>query len=172
MVGWLVLAAGRAGAQQRADHAEYEVKSAYLVNFLQYASWPAAALGPGDELRICILGDDPMGDLLPRAVGSRRINGHAVRLVSVVRPVEADRCHAAFIAARNSTSPEAWLARVRERPVLTIGEGEEFAQAGGIIALVFEGRTVRFEVNARAIQRAGLQLSSRVLRLAARVHDE
>ena len=172
LIGGLLLSTGRAAAQERADIPEYEVKSAYLFNFLQYTSWPPDALDAAGDLTLCILGDDPMGDLLPRAIGRRRIDGHTIRIVSVSRPVEAGRCHAAFIAGRNATSSATWLGSLRGKPVLTVGEGPEFAAEGGMIALVLETGTVRFEVNARALRQANLQLSSRVMRLARAVRDE
>ena len=155
---------GRALAQ--AERPEYEVKSAYILNFLAYATWPRDALAPDAPLRLCILGENPLGDLLERATTGRTVQGHSVRIVPVDRVVEADRCHAAFIAERNRIGAEVWLERLQGKPVLTIGEGERFIGAGGMIALVVDTRTVRFEVNRAALLQAGLDLSSRVLRLA------
>ena len=155
---------GRALAQ--AERPEYDVKSAYIVNLLAYAAWPQGALAPEGPLRLCILGENPLGDFLERAASGRMIQGHPVRLIPVDRVVEADRCHAAFIAERNRIDAEVWLERLQGKPVLTIGEGERFLGAGGMIALVVETRTVRFEVNRAALLAVGLDLSSRVLRLA------
>ena len=149
-----------------AQASEYEVKAAYLLNFLQYTTWPDAALGDDDPIVLCVLGTDPMGDLLARAVAGRRVAGHQVELLAVERVLEVDRCHAGFIAQQNRIAPRVWLERLEGRPVLTIGEGEGFTQDGGMIGLVLEARTVRFEVNLDAVRRSGLELSSRVLRLA------
>ncbi|MGE5925733.1 MAG: YfiR family protein [Gemmatimonadota bacterium] len=160
-----VMLPGRALAQA-VERPEYEVKSAYLVNFLLYATWPPDALAPDDALRLCILGENPLGDFLDEATTGRSIQGHAIRVIQVDRVVEADRCHAAFIAARNRIPAAVWLERLRGRAVLSIGEGEEFRRAGGMITLTVEDQTVRFEVNLRALRDVGLDLSSRVLRLA------
>lgn len=156
---------GRALAQS-AERPEYQVKSAYLVNFLLYATWPPETLAPEDELRLCILGDNPLGDFLDEVTRGRNVQGHAIRVIQVDRVVEADRCHAAFIAARNRIPAAVWLDRLKGRAVLSIGEGEEFRRAEGMITLTVEEHTVRFEVNLRALREAGLDLSSRVLRLA------
>ena len=168
--GCLLLGTGRGSAQARFDRAEYEVKSAYLLTFLRFVEWPDEP-GRGRDVTLCVLGDDPMGDLLSRAIAARRVEGRVVTLRAVSRLVEADRCDAAFIARRNSIAPTAWLARLRGKPVLTVGEGTEFARAGGMIALVLDGETVRFEINLRALHDAGFELSSRVLRLAVNVHE-
>lgn len=156
---------GRALAQS-SERPEYEVKSAYLVNFLLYATWPADVLAPADEVRLCILGDNPLGDFIEELARGRSVQGHAIQVIQVDRVVEADRCHAAFIASRNRIPPGVWLERLRGRPVLSIGEGDEFRRAGGMITLTLEEQTVRFDVNLRALRDAGLDLSSRVLRLA------
>jgi hypothetical protein len=167
---WLVLllgviVPGRALAQV-AERPEYQVKSAYLVNFLLYATWPPDALEPDDPLRLCILGDDPLGDFLGEVIAGRSVQGHAIRIIQVDRVVEADGCHAAFIAARNRIPAAVWLERLEGRAVLTVGEGDEFRRAGGMITLTVEEQTVRFDVNLRALRDVGLDLSSRVLRLA------
>jgi hypothetical protein len=160
---------GRVLAQAPVNRPEYEVKSVYLLNFLLYTTWPASVLGDGDPLVVCVFGDDPFGDFLSRAIEGRRAQGHPIRLAQVDRVVEADRCHAGFIAERNRIPAPVWLERLEGRPVLTVGEGDEFMRAGGMISLVRDEQIVRFDANPRTLRAAGLDLSSRVLRLARTV---
>jgi len=54
----------------------------------------------------------------------------------------------------------------RKSPVLTIGESEQFLDAGGMISFVFEDAQLRFEVNPESAQKARLEISSKLLRLA------
>lgn len=160
-----------ASAQQSVDRPEYEVKAAYLFNFLQYVEWPPTSLGGDSPVILCVFGDDPLGDVLRRVIGGRRAGGRAVRVEQIDRPLEADRCHAGFIAASNGP-PEGWLRRLRTKPILTVGEGTGFAAAGGMIAFVVVEETIRFEINVAAVRAGRLQLSSRVVRLANRVYDD
>jgi hypothetical protein len=53
--------------------------------------------------------------------------------------------------------------------VLTVGETENFAQAGGVIGFVVENDKVRFEINVDTAGKAKLRLSSRLLLLAKTV---
>jgi len=53
--------------------------------------------------------------------------------------------------------------------VLTVGEHEHFLDQGGIMRLFLENNRVRFSVNQQSADRAGLQISSRLLRLARAV---
>ena len=163
---------GRLLAQAPVNRPEYEVKSVYLLNFLLYTSWPASVLGEGDPLVVCVFGDDPFGEFLSQAVEGRRAQGHPIRLAQVDRVVEADRCHAGFIAERNRIPAPVWLERLEGLPVLTVGEGDEFMRAGGMLALVREEQNVRFDANPRRLRAARLEMSSRVLRLARNVVGE
>ncbi len=67
---------------------------------------------------------------------------------------------------------EETLRRYPERPVLTIGESDGFAQRGGIINFSWEGRRIHLQINREAADRSGLKISSHVLKLAELVEDE
>ena len=53
--------------------------------------------------------------------------------------------------------------------MLTVGDTGGFLEQGGIVNFVLEGTKVRFEISQEAAQRAGIRISSRLLRLATRV---
>jgi hypothetical protein len=50
--------------------------------------------------------------------------------------------------------------------VLTVGEADWFLAEGGMVTLKLEAGRVRLEINLGAAQRAGLQISSKLLSLA------
>jgi len=50
--------------------------------------------------------------------------------------------------------------------VFTVADQEGFAKAGGIANFFRAENRIRFEINPRAAQKAGLKISSRLLRLA------
>ena len=167
----LVLLAVPAAAAQ-APRSEYEVKAAYLLNFARYAEWPSAARADSSaDLVICVLGRDPFGAVLDRTVAGRRVLGRPVRVMRPGSRAEASLCQLAFIGGDPRAEIEPWLAELRGRPVLTVGDGPGFADAGGTIAFVPVEQTVRFEVNRGALERSRVRLSSRVLALATRVTE-
>ena len=55
---------------------------------------------------------------------------------------------------------------------VVVGDGEGFATNAGLIGLYAEGEKLKFEVNQEAAHRAGLRLSSQLLKLARLVRDE
>jgi hypothetical protein len=66
------------------------------------------------------------------------------------------------------------LRRLSDAPVLTVGESETFVRRGGMLSfMMHEGRVI-FCADPKAIAASGLQLSSRVLKLARIItpHEE
>jgi hypothetical protein len=146
---------------------EYEVKAAFLYNFLRYTEWPAAAIpGPGVPLLIGVLGDEPLERTLGAVLRGKTVQGRPLEVRRVRLGPEAQASHLLFVSASERVRVGQVLDAVRGAPVLTVGETDGFAQAGGVINFVLEEGRVRFEVNQDAAQRARLRLSSRLLALA------
>ncbi len=137
---------------------EYDLKAAYLYNFVQFIKWPAGGSGT-----IGVLGDDPFGGKLETALQGK-LNVKRSR-----RPEDLRGCKVVFIANSERGSVAGILASLAGTNVLTVGECEGFVRQGGIIGFTMEGEKVRFEINTRAAQRGGLAISSRLLKLASRV---
>ena len=137
---------------------EYDLKAAYLYNFVQFVKWPAGGSGT-----IGVLGDDPFGGKLEAALQGK---------LSVKRsrkPEDLRGCKVVFISNSERGSVAGILASLAGTSVLTVGESEGFVKQGGIIGFIMDGEKVRFEINTRAAQRGGLEISSRLLKLASRV---
>jgi hypothetical protein len=62
------------------------------------------------------------------------------------------------------------LSAVDAGAVLTISDAQGFVDQGGVIELVESGDRFEFDINLGAAQRAGLRLSSQLLKLGRRVH--
>ena len=61
------------------------------------------------------------------------------------------------------------LDRIKGKPILTVGDVENFVETGGMINLVMVGNKVRWEINHTQIKECGLRLSSQLLRTALKV---
>src|ERR1700722_13419516 len=57
---------------------EYEVKAAFLFNFLKFVEWPPSP--GGTPWVICVLGHDPFGDVLDETVRGKIVNGRRVEV--------------------------------------------------------------------------------------------
>jgi hypothetical protein len=145
------------------------VKAALLYNFAKFAEWPA--LRPGEPIVVCIVGNDSIAEAFIAAVRGQEISGHRLELG---RPRDAaawPSCHLLFIAAVQFRESPGGLAGVKAAPVLTVSDGSGFARSGGIIELFVDNGLMRFVINLDAVERSGLQLSSRLLGLAKVIRD-
>ena len=147
---------------------EYQVKSAFLLNFTKFVEWPSAAFeAPDSPIAICILGEDPFGATLDQIVAGEVVNSRKVTVVRIKRAPAPKACQVLFLGR-----PEKEIASLLpslEDGVLTVGEGESFIRDGGMIAFVIENRRVRFSANQLAAERAGLKISARLLNVARSV---
>jgi hypothetical protein len=75
-------------------------------------------------------------------------------------------CQVLFVSIDQRSRVPPYLAKLKETPVLTVGDTEEFVEQGGTIAFCLEGTNLRFAVNLDALQRSGLNISSNLLVLA------
>lgn len=149
---------------------EYEAKAAYLLNFSRYVNWPAA--DGGSPMQICVLGQDPFGDVLERALQGRSSNGRPLQARRLQQLDEVHGCQLLYIGQSEDRNLTAWLPVLQDKPVLTVGESARFIRDGGIINLLLIRNTVRFEINIDAANRAGLKVSSRMLGVAANVYGK
>lgn len=147
----------------RATSLEYEVKAAFLLNFTKFVQWPAEAAGNADSpFTVCVIGNDPFGRTLDDIVKDEAVGGHKI---VVQRPqAEQKTCQLEYFA-EDSSAPVA----TPRSGALTVGEGEKFLRQGGIIAFVLDEGRVRFDINLKAANNAGLKLSSKLLAVARSV---
>ncbi len=154
----LLVAAAAWGAPSESD-----VKAAYLYNFARYVTWPASAFDSPDEpIRICVVGDDAFRGLLEDVVSDKRVGDRPVSAEARASAGDARGCHILFVGAARAGA----VAGLSGQSVFTVSDSEGFASGGGIANFVLVGNKVRFEINTNAVEKAGLQVSSRLLRVA------
>jgi hypothetical protein len=149
---------------------EYQLKAAFLFNFAKFIDWPPSS--PGAPFAICILGQDPFGRALDDSLQGKMIGDRQLEVRRLKDKTEARRCRMVFISSSESAHLADILESLRGANVLTVGETNGFAAAGGTIEFTLQDNRVRFAINTDAANRAGLMFSSKLLALAKIVHDE
>lgn len=146
---------------------EYQVKAAFLLNFSNFIDWPDTSRGSGSFI-IGVLGKDPFENSLDSLKG-KTAKGRKVIVRRYDDPEEVREADILFISASEKRTLPHILKILRNRPVLTVGDHPGFARSGVMINLVLLKKRVAFEVNSQAAQRAGLHISSHLLKLAKEV---
>jgi hypothetical protein len=146
---------------------EYQLKAVFLFNFVQFVDWPAAAARDSQlPLVIGILGTDPFGSFLDETVRGERFGTRPIQLRRFRQIADIDECHVLFISrSENERLPEI-LSALKNRPVLTVSDGDTFANQGGMIQFVTDKSRIRLRINLEAAQAANVTISSKLLRVA------
>jgi hypothetical protein len=165
----LLLFMGQEGGAQDAL-SEYQVKAAYLFNFLKFVDWPEDAFAdPLAPIVIGVVGDDPFGNALPQVVIGKTVQGRDL-VIRIYRTGEDLRgAHILFISASERKRLPTILSSLRGTSVLTVADTAGFLDAGGMIQFLNENERVRFAINVDATSRAKLKVSSKLLSLAKAV---
>jgi hypothetical protein len=146
---------------------EYQVKAAYVFNFLKFVEWPSDA---GDESRgkwvVGILGNSEVGEELLRLSDGKNVLGRDLLVKRLQAADNLRACNILFISESEKKHLPAILASLHGTSVLTVADMGDFVNSGGMIQLLVEDARVRIVIDVGATDRAHLKVSSKMLLLA------
>lgn len=166
------LRAGVAGADRHSPLAlEYEIKAVFLANFAKYVEWPehSALADPKAPIVVGVLGEDPFGRALDEAVQDKTAHGRRMVVRRYRAPEQVKGCHVVFVSSSEVKQAGEILRALGKDGVLTVDENRSLPPAGSMITFTMDHGKVRFEIDVDAARRAGLRISSQLLKLAAAV---
>lgn len=164
--GWLC---GGAIPSAQSIDPEYHLKAAVVSKFPEFVEWPPSVLDRRRTIDLCVARPNPFGRALAELIVGESLRGRAMVMREVANGADLDRCHLLFVPRGSDIDTRVLLSRAHELHLLTVGESPRFLDEGGVINLhLVEGR-IRFEVDMTAATRAGVRLSSQLLRLATHV---
>jgi hypothetical protein len=153
------------GATQTAP-LELAVKAAFVYNFVKLVTWPDLPHTRTPTLRICVLADEDLADALDTAVRDKQVMGRPLAVGRFSSVDEVVPCAVLFVGRGMADQLPLLLLRLRGWPVLTVSDAAGFAGEGGAIGLFADEGRVRFEISVASVRAAGLQVSSKLLRLS------
>lgn len=169
LLGAIVIALSTTPGAYAQKPTEYQVEATYLYNFSQFVQWPAQAAPKSNSFDICVLGQDPFGPTLNKILADETIAGKRVVAKRVPTPQEAVTCRVLYISSSESSRVTEILTALEGASVLTVSDLPQFTERGGMLQFLLTEDRVRFEVNLAAAKRAGLSLSSELLKVAVNV---
>ncbi|MEJ2157300.1 MAG: YfiR family protein [Desulfobacteraceae bacterium] len=158
-----------ASGQQIAAANPYRVEAAFLRNFAHYVTWPPQAFDQDSTpWHIGILGPDPFRDFLELTFEGRTEQGRSFKIFRASRLDQLPPCHIVFIAFQNAVKRRAALNKLKDRPVLTVGEASDFLKEGGIIRFQV-GDRVGMSVNLDQARSSSLSIQTKMLEVSDKV---
>jgi hypothetical protein len=143
---------------------ETQVKAAFLFNFAKFVQWPASEHGP---LVIGVVDDSQLSNALEKVIQGRAVNGRGLTLRRLTAGEDTAGCDLVFVPGARQRDAADVLRRT-QGSVLTVGETVQFIRDGGMVRFFVEDNHVRFQINQKHAEAAGLKISSQLLTLAAR----
>ncbi|MBN2138973.1 MAG: YfiR family protein [Sedimentisphaerales bacterium] len=173
-----------------ASNQEYRVKAAFLYNFLKFVDWPKEKdANDNDPITIGVIGKDPFAKsfdpIKDKPVKNKKVVIKRFKSIAELKKLgetanpqinkqieAAKKCQLLFICRSEKDALEDIFKAVKNQPILTVGDTDEFIKTGGIINFVTDEQKVRFEVSTAAANHAKLKIRSQLLRLAKRVIEK
>jgi hypothetical protein len=193
-----VIASWAMAESSDAKSVEYQLKAAFLYNFMKFIEWPQGAGGDDGQdpqkkmpMTLCVIGTDSFGkhldDLTKKQVKERSIR--IIRLegfesyrkshsdATVQQYLEEQKkaiesCHLLFISQSEEALMSDLVTFTDAMQILTVSDIPAFAKKGGIIEFVMEASKIRFEVNIASADQKKLKISSQLLQLAKEVYKD
>ena len=143
---------------------ETKVKAAFIINFVPFVKWPSETLSnAADPFTICTDASAPLEQALKEAAQNKSMREHPFVVRKLRKESDVQSCQVAFYSGS---------ATVKAAPgVLTIADNSATpaASEAGVIVFVLQANRVRFAINIRLAENAGLEISSKLLVLATKV---
>jgi hypothetical protein len=148
------------------------LKAAFLYNFANFTEWPVDVLAPGQQLSLCVIGDNAVADALEHTIKGRGVDNHEL-IVKVIKAADGPllSCHLLYVSGFDLKRTDQLLFALSGTSIFTVSDDDRFAEIGGVAQLVLENERMRFTVNVGAARRAHLKISSKLLSLAKIIKD-
>jgi hypothetical protein len=161
---------------QSSGPSEYQLKAAFLFNFVKFIDWPDQSFAsPQAPFSVCVIGQDPFGPALDDSLAGKTVGAHAVQVNRFPNPrslADAQHCQIAFISTSERDHLHEVIDSFHGCSVLLVGDVDGFVASGGTIEFLIEADHIRFAINPEAADRADLKVSSKLLALARIEHDD
>ncbi len=161
------------GSAQVATSVEYQVKAAFLLNFVKFIEWPTDAFqGDKAPITLCVFGHDPFGSALDNTLREKTVDNREVLARRMKEVPDLKSCQIVFVGVSDDKRLPEILDSLKGTSALVVGETESFAERGGSIQFFLDDNRLRFAVNVDAVKRERVNVSSKLLALARIVHDQ
>ena len=160
----LLLVHGLLSAQ---DVSPSRVKAAFLSNFARCTEWPAGAMRNGDPFTICVVGDAAVAEALQGLVKNKLLaNRRVVVWAGKAGEPNVPACQMLYFSGLSAKQLDQILSGLRNAPVLSVSDIDGAAEQGVIVQFVYQGGSLGFKIQLESAKRAGVQISSSVLKLS------
>ena len=152
---------------------EIELKAFWFEKFARYVEWPENNNTQDNSLVfvIKILGESPFRNTLQKYYieQKNKIKNRTVEIKYISRTSEIIPCNLLFVSESKEDELEMILNKIKNLPILIIGDTNGFAKKGVHINFVLKQERLLFEINEKAIHQSTLKMDYELRAVALRI---
>jgi hypothetical protein len=154
-----------AGATPARAQSEEGIKAAFIYNFAKFTEWPATAFADASApITVGFVGADSLADLFEKNVVGKNANGRDFAVKRFSSATGTENCQIVFVGDAGQAA--AIMGAIQGKTVLTLGDSDSFAAAGGMVKFVKDGAKISFDLDFNAINGAHLKLDPKLRQIA------
>jgi hypothetical protein len=155
------------GLAANAEELRDKVVAGFVFNFIKFTEW--TDLPEGAPINLCIAAGDEIFSIFGSFSG-KTVSGHRLH-VTALETSQLHQCQVLFIGQTQASEQDCEHMQAVPQ-LLSVSDIPGFAGGCGMIGLYEENEQLRFEVNLDNVERSGIWLSSRLLRLARILRED
>lgn len=142
------------------------VLAVLALNIARFTSWSSQVFDRDDPVfNLCVIGNNLVQESFS-GMERKIINGNTIHILNRSRLRNLSECQLLYVNGLERNTLLHVLFGLKNQPVLTVGEGLEFIQAGGMVGLEKINGKIQLNVNLPIVKQSKLVISSRILKLA------
>ncbi len=148
----------------RAQDVDYKSYSLFVYNFIKYIEWPDSK-SQGDFV-LGVLGDSPVIRELEKLAATKKAKGRTIVIKRFSTAEEVTECHLLYVTAGKSGTIKALRDKIKNKPMLIVGEREGLARKGASLSFVtLEDDVLKFDINKSEIELHNLKIPGTLILL-------
>ncbi len=151
-------------AARRAD----EIKAVFIYKFTSYITWPDDT---DAVFTIAVLGENRLLNPLKAIAEKKTVDARPLVVRECANIDDLAGAHIVLLSESMEGHLEAILKKAEAEKMLTVSNSPGLAQKGVAIDFITVEDRIGFEMNMNAVKRAGLTVSSQLVKLAALVEE-
>lgn len=145
---------------------EQTVLAALALNIVRFTTWPPEAQAQMEEtIEFCVVGDNVVQQSFA-TIDNKPIGDKMLHISNLSRLRNFEQCAVLYISEMKQNVLLQVFVEIKKRPLLTIGQGSDFASQGGMIGLENIEEKINLYVNLPVVHESNLTISARLLALA------
>jgi len=145
---------------------EQTVLAALALNIVRFTTWPAEAQASMKQMiEFCVVGDNVVQQSFA-SIDHKAVGDKTLQIINLSRLRNFEECNVLYVSELKQNVLLQVFVEIKTKPLLTIGEGYDFAEKGGMVGLENSDGKITVHVNLPIVRESKLNISARLLKLS------